>query len=203
MTRLALFSAVVLTVLALAPCAFAQTHGSAEFASSGTWTPPKGVKLVTVELWGAGGNGGLGDSSGGGGGGGAGYARGLVSIKGKQTFLVTVGDPSTATRRSAFTNSLNVDLISAEGGGDGTNGTLAFGGNGGNGGQGLPATMLTRGGNGGSGGSGGPGGPGGPGGSTARGSVDVGNAGQGGDGGHGSGSPAANSGGSGHVILSW
>jgi hypothetical protein len=132
----------------------AQTHGSLEFAAGGTFTPPKGVKQVTVELWGAGGNGGAGDSSGGGGGGAGGYARGIVNVKRNQTYTVTVGNASAPQRDSKLSDALGVDHISAQGGADGGAGSVASGGNGGSGGAGLPTTMLTRPGGGGAGGHG-------------------------------------------------
>lgn len=188
--------------LLLAHTAQAQLHGSLEFEEDGTFTPPKGVKSVTVEMWGAGGSGGgAGASFGGGGGGAGGYVRGIVGIKGKRTFNITVGRVlNPALRDSIFADSLDNPLLTATGGSNGTSG--ASGGAGGAGGTGLPATMLVR-----TGATGDPGiagstGTGGTGGVAVRGSIEI-KAGAAAGGHGGSTGQLILSGGPGHVILSW
>ena len=184
--------------LLLTHTAHAQLHGSLEFEEDGTFTPPKGVKSVTVEMWGASGGGGAaGASIGGGGGGAGGYIRGIVGIKGKPTFNITVGKggQSLAQRSSIFADPLDNPLLTATGGSNGTSGNS--GGGGGAGGTGSPLTMLVRTG---ASGHGGTAGVGGAGGAAVRGSVELAKPGVAAG---VNGSTLIIGGNEGHVILSW
>ena len=74
--------------------------GTQTFNTSGTWVAPPGVTQITVEAWGGGGNGGTridAGSSMGGGGGGA-YARGTIPVTPGNTYTVTRGGASQASR---------------------------------------------------------------------------------------------------------
>jgi hypothetical protein len=180
----------------------AQVHGSMEFETDSTFTPPKGVKAVTVEMWGAGGAGGAaGANFGGGGGGAGGYVRGLVGVKGKPTFKITVGknNAGVAGRSSIFADPLDNPLLTATGGSNGASG--ATGGGGGAGGTGSPATMLVRTGAPGASGIAGSSGTGGAGGAAVRGSIELPKPGiaAGADGS----SIIIGGGGPGHVLVSW
>lgn len=84
------------------------------FTVNGTWTAPAGVTQITIEAWGAGGNGGNNSPSmvtGGGGGGGGGYGTGTAAVIPGHVYNVTVaqqhpfgpsGDPSFTSANGAI-----------------------------------------------------------------------------------------------------
>ena len=109
--------------------------------SSQSWTPPDGVKMVTVRLFGGGGGGG-GDSAGGGGGGGGGnVATKTIAVIPRTIYPITVGaGGSGGASQNANGNNGGVSsfgtLVSANGGNGGTSGDYSSAGGGGNGGSG-------------------------------------------------------------------
>ncbi|HYG51980.1 MAG TPA: T9SS type A sorting domain-containing protein [Flavobacteriales bacterium] len=90
--------------------------GSVVFTSSGTFTVPAGVTSITIEVIGAGGNGGI---DGGGGGGGGGYARGTFSVTPGANLNVHVGLHGVS---SVVGTTYVSTLISASGGMNGADG---------------------------------------------------------------------------------
>ena len=104
------------------------------FTTNGTFTVPTNVTRIKVELWGGGGGGGKGNSSGwnGGGGGAGGYAFNNFNVLPGTNFPVTVGIGGTNTAAGTFSSFGT--LISATGGGAGTNATSNANGGGGVGG---------------------------------------------------------------------
>lgn len=145
--------------------------------SSQSWTPPDGVKMVTVRLFGGGGGGGKGGNAydgyyygAGGGGGGGGYMKAQnVAVTPGQAYLITIGAGGAASRNGGATSFGT--LLSANGGSCGSaastnsNGYYLYGGDGGNGGSGGGGgggnSSSGRGGAGGTGSHGGNGGSGG------------------------------------------
>jgi hypothetical protein len=104
------------------------------FATNGTFTVPGLVTRIKVELWGGGGGGGKGSSSWNGGGGGAGgFAFNVFNVTPGANYSVTVGIGGTNGVAGAFSSFGN--LISATGGGAGTNATSNANGGGGVGGM--------------------------------------------------------------------
>jgi hypothetical protein len=86
---------LVLLLLFTAAIGFAQNQ---TFNTSGTFTPPAGVTVVTVEAWGGGGKGGSRTASGvGGGGGGGGYTRKVMTVVPGNNYNVVVGNGSTTS----------------------------------------------------------------------------------------------------------
>ena len=139
---------------------------------------PLGVSIITVEVWGAGGNGAAGTPSvGGGGGGGGGYTRTAgIEVVACSEYAVTVGAQGSAAA-STFNGPT---IVSAPGGASASAATGAGGGvggtaNGGGGGNGVSSANTGAGGGGGE-----AGGPNGVGGAGDAGSGDTG--GQGGSG---------------------
>jgi hypothetical protein len=104
------------------------------FTTNGIFVVPSNVTRIKVELWGGGGGGGKGNSpSGTGGGGGAGgYAFNVLSVVPGANYPVTVGIGGTNTAAGTFSSFSN--LVSATGGGAGTNATASANGGGGIGG---------------------------------------------------------------------
>jgi len=103
------------------------------FTTNGTFTVPGLVTRIKVELWGGGGGGGKGSSSWTGGGGGAGgYAFNVFNVTPGTNYSVTVGVGGTNGVAGTFSSFGN--LISATGGGAGTNATSSANGGGGIGG---------------------------------------------------------------------
>lgn len=109
--------------------------------SSQSWTPPDGVKMVTVRLFGGGG-GGAGDATGGGGGGGGGnVASKTITVISGTIYPITIGTGGSGGVRYANGNNGGASsfgtLVSANGGNGGTSGdNNSIGGSGGNGGSG-------------------------------------------------------------------
>ncbi len=109
--------------------------------SSQSWTPPDGVTMVTVRLFGGGG-GGAGDATGGGGGGGGGnVATKTITVIPGTIYPITVGvGGSGGASRNANGNNGGASsfgtLVSANGGNGGTSGNSSSTGGGGNGGSG-------------------------------------------------------------------
>ncbi len=136
MKKLFFLSALTLFI-ATGSKSYSQT-GSQVFTSSGVFTVPADVTTITIELVGAGGEGGI---NGGGGGGGGGYASGVYYVVPLTDYTVTVGTAGGGA--SGGTTSVG-DLISATGGENGTwvpNPNL---GGGGTGGMGLNGTIANR-----------------------------------------------------------
>ncbi len=79
------------------------SQGSQIFTTSGNFMVPAGISSLTVEVIGAGGNGGI---NGGGGGGGGGYAKGIYNV----------------------TQMSNISVVVGVGGGGSSSGTTSFGG---------------------------------------------------------------------------
>jgi hypothetical protein len=103
------------------------------FTTNGTFVVPGNVTRIKVELWGGGGGGGKGSSSWNGGGGGAGgYAFNVFNVTPGANYSVTVGIGGTNGVAGTFSSFGN--LVSATGGGAGTNATSNANGGGGNGG---------------------------------------------------------------------
>ncbi len=135
------------------------------YDSGGTWVVPANITSVTVECWGAGGNGSvaqvtpLGSGIGGGGGGGGGYGTGVVSVLPGTTYNIYVG--SGGSGLSSYSD-LNNSIV----GNAGANGTVGFGGAAGSGSTssgtaGLGTATATGGNGGAAAGGGGTGGSGG------------------------------------------
>lgn len=159
--------ALVLSLLALST-AQAVTDN---FTTSGTWTAPAGVGLVTVEVWGGGGAGGgqNQNTDGGGGGGGGAYSAATVAVTPGSSYPIGVGKGGLGVASgnglpggdSYFWTAATV-LAKGGLGGSYSTGTPPSGGSGGNASAGLGTTKFS-GGNGGKGrnsntGRGGPGG---------------------------------------------
>jgi hypothetical protein len=80
---------LVLLLLFTAAVGFAQSQ---TFNTSGTFTAPAGVTVITVEAWGGGGKGGSRSTTGvGGGGGGGGYTRKTITVVPGNSYTVVVG----------------------------------------------------------------------------------------------------------------
>jgi hypothetical protein len=109
------------------------------FTASGTFTIPTNVTRIKVELWGGGGGGGKGSVYNYGGGGGAGgYAFNVISVTPGTNYPVTVGIGGTNGVAGTFSSFSN--LVSATGGGAGTNAPANL--NGGQGGGGIGGTIT-------------------------------------------------------------
>jgi hypothetical protein len=103
------------------------------FTTNGTFVVPGDVTRIKVELWGGGGGGGKGSSSWNGGGGGAGgYAFNVLNVVPGADYPVTVGIGGTNSVAGNFSSFSN--LVSATGGGAGTNAASNANGGGGIGG---------------------------------------------------------------------
>jgi len=103
------------------------------FTTNGTFTVPELVTRIKVELWGGGGGGGKGSSLYNGGGGGAGgYAFNVLNVVPGANYPVTVGIGGTNGVAGTFSSFSN--LVSATGGGAGTNALSNANGGGGIGG---------------------------------------------------------------------
>ena len=145
------------------------SHAASQtFNSSGTWTAPAGIYLITVECWGGGGGGGGStrrQANGGGGGGGGGYAKSTnISVTPGQSYQVTIGAGGTGGGQGANggnggSSSFNNNTVVASGGsgggvGNATPGTAGAGGTNStgdttyNGGNGAAGTNPTGGGGG-------------------------------------------------------
>lgn len=99
------------------------------FTTNGTFIVPTNVTRVKVEVWGGGGGGGKGSQSYNGGGGGAGgYAFNVLSVTNGASYLVTVGIGGTNGVSGTFSSFGG--LVSATGGGAGTNAVSVNGGGG-------------------------------------------------------------------------
>jgi hypothetical protein len=137
MKKFYIFS-VLLLMIAMVGKTYSQA-GSQIFTSSGVFTVPADVTILTIELVGTGGEGGV---NGGGGGGGGGYAKGVYSVVPLTDYTVTVGIAGGGA--SGGTTSVG-DLISATGGENGTwvpNPNLGGGGAGGVGSNGTIANRI-------------------------------------------------------------
>ena len=104
------------------------------FTTNGTFIVPTNVTRVKVELWGGGGGGGKGNNSSwnGGGGGAGGYAFNVLNVVPSANYPVTVGIGGTNGAVGTFSSFSN--LVSATGGGAGTNAASSANGGGGIGG---------------------------------------------------------------------
>lgn len=103
------------------------------FTTNGIFTVPTNVTRIRVELWGGGGGGGKGAASYFGGGGGAGgYAFNVINVTPGTNYPVTVGIGGTNGIAGTFSSFSN--LVSATGGGAGTNAASNANGGGGIGG---------------------------------------------------------------------
>jgi hypothetical protein len=104
------------------------------FTTNGTFAVPTNVTRIKVEMWGGGGGGGKGFSSSwnGGGGGAGGYAFNVLSVVPGANYPVTVGISGTNGVTGTFSSFSN--LVSATGGGAGTNAASNANGGGGVGG---------------------------------------------------------------------
>jgi len=104
------------------------------FTTNGIFSVPTNVTRIKVELWGGGGGGGKGNSSGGSGGGGGagGYAFNVLNVVPGTNYPVTVGIGGTNGVAGTFSSFSN--LVSATGGGAGTNAASNANGGGGIGG---------------------------------------------------------------------
>ncbi|HYV94559.1 MAG TPA: T9SS type A sorting domain-containing protein [Chitinophagales bacterium] len=129
---------ITLVLLALTGNTTFSQPGSQTFTSSGTFIVPAGVTSITIEVVGAGGNGGL---NGGGGGGAGGYASGVYTVTPLDSLTVMVGvsggGAGAGTTRVAT-------LISASGGENGFSVANPYIGGGGTGGTGSGGTILNR-----------------------------------------------------------
>jgi hypothetical protein len=185
------------------------------FTSSGTFTVPAGVTIITVECWGAGGAGGgttANNSRGGGGGAGGAYARKVLSVVPGTNYTVTVGGVTAGSTGAGATGSPSwfgtTGTVYAEGGAGGAapNGGTVAGGTGSSassigdavfaGGNGASGTSTLSGGGGGGAGSSGAGG------NASGTTAGTGTASNGGNGGtgrttEGNGNPGSNYGGGG------
>ncbi len=94
------------------------------FTSSGTWTKPSGIRLVMVEVQGAGSSGIRASAIAGryAGGGGGGYARKVIDVSSISTATITVGTGGAATNSTTTSNAGGSSIWS-----DGTN-TVTGGG---------------------------------------------------------------------------
>lgn len=132
------FLSVLVLLIAIGTKSYSQT-GSQSFTTSGVFTVPADVTVLTIELVGAGGSGG---GNGGGGGGGGGYASGVYYVVPLADYIVTVGTAGGGA--SGGTTSVGT-LISATGGENGTwvpNPNLGGGGTGGVGSNGTIANRI-------------------------------------------------------------
>jgi hypothetical protein len=104
------------------------------FITNGTFIVPSNVTRIKVDLWGGGGGGGKGNNSGynGGGGGAGGYAFNVLNVVPGTNYPVTVGIGGTNGVAGTFSSFSN--LVSATGGGAGTNAVSNANGGGGIGG---------------------------------------------------------------------
>lgn len=104
------------------------------FTTNGTFIVPTNVTRIQVEMWGGGGGGGTGNSFGGSGGGGGagGYAFNVLNVVPGTNYPVTVGIGGTNGVAGTFSSFSN--LVSATGGGAGTNAVSPANGGGGIGG---------------------------------------------------------------------
>lgn len=104
------------------------------FTTNGIFTVPTNVTRIKVELWGGGGGGGRGNNSSwyGGGGGAGGYAFNVINVTPGTNYPVTVGIGGTNGVAGTFSSFSN--LVSATGGGAGTNAASNANGGGGIGG---------------------------------------------------------------------
>jgi hypothetical protein len=118
-----------------------------------TFTAPTGVTRVKVTVYGGGGAGGAGASDGSGGqnvggsGGAGGYAKGIYTVVAGTAYTVTVGVGGTANGGAGGTSSFTT-LISATGGGGGTNASILGNGNPGASGTGSSGNFRNTTGNG-------------------------------------------------------
>jgi len=167
--KVATFFTSSILFLGLSNSSFAQTSS---FTSTGSYTVPAGVSIITIECWGAGGGGGNQSSNGqaGGGGGGA-YSSSQISVTPGMVYAVTVGAAGTSGTSGGdtyvtLTGAPSV-TVSANGGSSGTNNSTS-GATGGLASNGI-GTIRYSGGNGGNAGSGNSGGGGGVAGSTGDG----------------------------------
>ena len=95
------------------------------FTSSGTWTKPSGIRLVMVEVQGAGGAGTKGTTNGSrNSGGGGGYAKKLIDVSSISTATVTVGAGGVGSTTTHVTGTDGGNSIWS----DGTNTVTGFGG---------------------------------------------------------------------------
>ncbi len=133
------------------------------FSSSGSWTCPAGVTLVTVETWGGGGAGGglafgLSAGAGAGGGGGGSYSKSVVTVVPGTSYPYVVGAGGTGTTAGGAAggaSSFNgmVTAAGGTGGATGPSGAKGIGASGSDydGGDGFAGTSGTRSGAGGGG----------------------------------------------------
>lgn len=125
--------------------AFRIFNGSQYFTTSGTFTVPRGVFNIQVEIWGAGGGGGYSSSAGtvpASGGGSGSYVFSVLSVRPRQSFSVTIGAAGTGGSSTSTTGSsggtTTFSSLSAGGGtGGATTGSAA-----GQGGAVLGSGML-------------------------------------------------------------
>ncbi|MEO6167757.1 MAG: T9SS type A sorting domain-containing protein [Chitinophagales bacterium] len=130
----------IITLLLLNLIAYAtfSQSGSETFTSSGTYTVPEGITLISIDVIGAGGTGGI---NGGGGGGGGGYASGVYSVTPFSILTVTIGEGGNGS--IAGTSSVDA-FISASGGENGFSVSNPNLGGGGAGGVGINGTIVNR-----------------------------------------------------------
>jgi hypothetical protein len=128
-------------------------NGTQDFTASGTWVAPSGVTRVIVQLWGAGGGGGLAGlfSNAGAGGGGA-FASAVLAVTPGATYSIAVGaggGSEASGGDTTFSDSNPTILLSAGGGRGGAdhNGCFLQGGGCGNGGQPGGSYQIGRAGN--------------------------------------------------------
>ncbi|MCR4334366.1 MAG: hypothetical protein NUV47_01375 [Patescibacteria group bacterium] len=90
-----------------------------QFTTSGgpfTWTIPQGVKKIKVQVWGAGGSGGVGynaplPNSAGGGGGGGGYAEAVLQVNKGSVYKIMVGKGGKPSLTSYNTNGKEIESL--------------------------------------------------------------------------------------------